>query len=47
MDDMLGGLSVGGIVQQQTLAMTLVDNHDSQPLQAPESVVEPWFKLLA
>lgn len=29
------------------LAVTLVDNHDSQPLQALESVVEPWFKPLA
>jgi alpha-amylase len=30
-----------------TLAVTLVDNHDSQPLQALESVVEQWFKPLA
>ncbi|MEM6449120.1 MAG: alpha-amylase [Cyanobacteria bacterium P01_D01_bin.105] len=29
------------------LAVTLVDNHDSQPLQSLESVVEPWFKPLA
>lgn len=28
-------------------AVTFVDNHDSQPLQALESVVEPWFKPLA
>lgn len=28
-------------------AVTLVENHDSQPLQALESVVEPWFKPLA
>lgn len=36
------------LVQQQPgLAVTLVDNHDSQPLQALESVVEPWFKPLA
>lgn len=27
--------------------VTFVDNHDSQPLQALESVVEPWFKPLA
>jgi alpha-amylase len=33
--------------QQPTLAVTLVDNHDSQPLQALESVVESWFKPLA
>ena len=32
---------------QPTLAVTLVDNHDSQPLQSLESVVEPWFKPLA
>jgi alpha-amylase len=30
-----------------TLAVTLVDNHDSQPLQSLESVVESWFKPLA
>ena len=29
------------------LAVTLVDNHDSQPLQSLESVVESWFKPLA
>ncbi len=28
-------------------AVTFVDNHDSQPLQALESPVEPWFKPLA
>ena len=28
-------------------AVTFVANHDSQPLQALESVVEPWFKPLA
>lgn len=28
-------------------AVTFVDNHDSQPLEALESVVEPWFKPLA
>lgn len=28
-------------------AVTLVENHDSQPLQALESVVEPWFKPIA
>ncbi len=28
------------------LAITLVSNHDTQPLQAMESVVEPWFKPL-
>lgn len=28
-------------------AVTFVDNHDSQPLQALESPVDPWFKPLA
>ncbi len=27
--------------------MTLVTNHDTQPLQALEAPVEPWFKPLA
>jgi alpha-amylase len=35
------------VQQQPTLAVTLVDNHDSQPLQSLESVVEAWFKPLA
>lgn len=29
------------------LAVTLVENHDTQPLQSLESVVESWFKPLA
>lgn len=29
------------------LAVTLVSNHDTQPLQSLESVVEPWFKPLS
>lgn len=29
------------------LAVTFVENHDSQPLQSLESVVESWFKPLA
>ncbi len=29
------------------LAVTLVSNHDTQPLQSLESVVESWFKPLA
>lgn len=33
--------------QQPSLAVTFVDNHDSQPLQALESPVEAWFKPLA
>ncbi|MCX8997281.1 alpha-amylase [Rhizobiaceae bacterium BDR2-2] len=28
-------------------AVTLVDNHDTQPLQSLEAPVEPWFKSLA
>lgn len=35
------------VSQQPTLAVTLVDNHDSQPLQSLESVVESWFKPIA
>jgi alpha-amylase len=30
-----------------TLAVTIVENHDTQPLQALESPVEGWFKPLA
>ncbi|MBD2529953.1 alpha-amylase [Nostoc flagelliforme FACHB-838] len=38
----------GTMMQQSpTHAVTFVENHDSQPLQALESVVEPWFKPLA
>lgn len=38
----------GTLVQQQpSLALTFVENHDSQPLQMLESVVESWFKPLA
>jgi alpha-amylase len=38
----------GTLVQQQpALAVTFVDNHDSQPCQSLESWVEPWFKPLA
>jgi len=33
--------------QQPALAVTLVDNHDTQPLQALESPVAVWFKPLA
>jgi alpha-amylase len=35
------------ICSQPTLAVTFVENHDSQPLQSLESVVENWFKPLA
>ena len=38
----------GTLMQQRGKdAVTFVENHDSQPLQALESVVEPWFKPLA
>ncbi len=38
----------GTLMQQQpALAVTFVENHDSQPLQMLESVVESWFKPLA
>ncbi|WP_255413523.1 alpha-amylase [Emticicia sp. C21] len=30
-----------------TLAVTFVDNHDTQPMQALESCVESWFKTIA
>lgn len=35
------------IQEMPDLAVTLVSNHDTQPLQALESVVEAWFKPLA
>ncbi len=38
----------GTMMQQDpTHAVTFVDNHDTQPLQAAQSPVEPWFKPLA
>lgn len=33
--------------EQPSLAVTLVDNHDTQPCQALESPVQDWFKPLA
>ncbi len=35
------------VQRDPVLAVTMVENHDSQPLQSLESVVEPWFKPLA
>lgn len=35
------------VQDQPALAVTLVENHDSQPLQSLESIVESWFKPLA
>jgi alpha-amylase len=44
----MGRLLDGSLMQTMPLlAVTLVDNHDTQPLQALESTVEPWFKPLA
>lgn len=38
----------GSLVQRiPILAVTFVDNHDTQPLQSLQSPVEPWFKPLA
>jgi alpha-amylase len=38
----------GSLMQTMpSLAVTLVENHDTQPLQSLESVVESWFKPLA
>ncbi len=33
--------------EQPSLAVTLVDNHDTQPCQALESAVQDWFKPMA
>lgn len=35
------------VSQRPELAVTVVDNHDTQPLQAIDAPVEPWFKPLA
>ena len=35
------------VKEMPLLAVTLVENHDTQPLQALESLVEAWFKPLA
>ena len=35
------------VKEQPDLAVTFVENHDTQPLQSLESVVESWFKPLA
>jgi alpha-amylase len=35
------------VKEQPALAVTFVDNHDSQPCQSLESWVDPWFKPLA
>ena len=35
------------VAEKSELAVTLVDNHDTQPLQALEAPVESWFKPIA
>lgn len=35
------------VKEQPMLAVTFVENHDTQPCQSLESTVEPWFKPLA
>ncbi len=35
------------VLAQPQLAVTVTDNHDTQPLQALEAPVEPWFKPIA
>lgn len=35
------------VQQHPTLAITMVDSHDTQPFQTLESPVEPWFQPLA
>jgi alpha-amylase len=35
------------VIEHPEMAVTIVSNHDSQPLQSLESVVEGWFKPLA
>jgi alpha-amylase len=44
----MANLLAGTLMQTlPTFAVTVVENHDTQPLQALESVVEAWFKPLA
>jgi alpha-amylase len=45
--DMRNLLDTSLAKQRPTQVVTFVDNHDSQPLQALESPVAPWFKPLA
>ena len=35
------------VAKNPSLAVTIVENHDTQPLQALEAPVEPWFKPIA
>ena len=44
----MGSILEGSLMREiPLLAVTLVDNHDTQPLQALESPVADWFKPLA
>ena len=44
----MGSILEGTLMQKiPLLAVTLVDNHDTQPLQALESPIADWFKPLA
>ena len=44
----MGSILNGTLLKENPLlAVTIVENHDTQPLQSLETVVEPWFKPLA
>lgn len=44
----MGSIMSNSVVNENpVLAVTFVDNHDSQPLQSLESFVEDWFKPIA
>ncbi|MBF0587107.1 alpha-amylase [Prosthecochloris sp. N3] len=44
----MGSILNNSLVREKPwLAVTIVENHDTQPLQSLESPVEPWFKPLA
>jgi alpha-amylase len=45
--DLRGILDQSLVKDHPDMAVTLVSNHDTQPLQALESTVEAWFKPLA
>ncbi|MBA4852768.1 alpha-amylase [Emticicia sp. BO119] len=45
--DLRGILNNSLMVRRPDLAITFVENHDTQPFQGLESAVEPWFKPLA
>ncbi|GAB3510383.1 alpha-amylase [Emticicia fontis] len=45
--DLRGIFNNSLLLSRPDLAITFVENHDTQPFQSLESVVEPWFKPLA